>query len=186
MPVPGLYKSLLSRRCVILDRNQMTWKCQEEYFHYSMSIDSSADRVPSLLSNDYFWDESNSVDLSHPEWSFATYSDFLPTYSRRQLRFSADILHACRGVLNHLTRNTRVDFFRGLPKHNTLASLLWKEHPQHCLWRHEGFPTWIWTGWEGRTDYTYWLHDIESLPDLTSLGETNWRRKRPWSRISPY
>jgi hypothetical protein len=36
-----------------------------------------------------------------------------------------------------------------------------------------------WTGWNGRTEYTYWLHDIESFPNLAYTGEAGWRRKRP-------
>ena len=40
------------------------------------------------------------------------------------------------------------------------------------------FPSWNWTGWEGRVEYTYWLHDIESFSDLTSQKEASQRRKR--------
>ena len=173
-----LQESLLSRRCVFLDHNQMTWKCQEEYFHDSMNIDCSEERALSLRSNEYFWDNCHSVDLSDIEWSFKTYSNFVSIYSGRQLTFASDILHACRGVLNHLTRNTGVDFFQGVPKNNFAASLLWKAHSQHCLKRRKGFSTWNWTGWLGRTEYTYWLHDIESFPNLTSEGEAKSRCKR--------
>lgn len=180
-----MQESLLSRRCVILDRNQTTWKCQEEYFHDSMSTDSSAERARSLQSNEYFWDNCNSVDLSHTSWSFNAYSDFLSIYSGRQLTFSSDVLHACRGVLDHLTRNTGADFFQGLPKHNFLPSLLWKAHHQHCLREREGFPTWSWTGWEGRTEYTYWLHDIESSPELTPTGEASRRKRARLENLAP-
>lgn len=174
-----MQESLLSRRCIILDRNQMIWKCQEEYIHDAMNVDPSPQRPRSVLSNEYFWDNCISIDISRSEWAFSLYSDFLSLYSGRQLTIPSDVLSACRGILNHLTKNTSMEFVHGLPKNNILPALMWKAHPQHCLRLRNGFPTWTWAGWEGRIEYTYWLHDIESLPGLSLEGEAHCRRKRP-------
>ncbi|KAL9618253.1 MAG: hypothetical protein Q9160_007023 [Pyrenula sp. 1 TL-2023] len=174
-----MQECLLSRRCILLDRNQTIWKCQEEYIHDSMNIDCSPQRPRSSPSNEYFWDNCISIDVSRTEWAFSLYSDFLSLYSGRQLTIPSDVLSACRGILNHLTKNTSMQFFYGLTKNNILPALMWKAHPQHCLRLRGGFPTWTWAGWEGRIEYTYWLHDIESLSGLSLEGETYWRRKRP-------
>ena len=151
---------VLSRRRVTLDHYQTIWTCEEESFHETMDVDMSSKRIPVVLGNEFFWDNCNSITLAGKQWLFAMYSNIVSIYSGRQLTLAADIIKACRGILNQFTRNTTMEFVHALPREDILKALLWKAHPQHCLRRRAGFPSWSWVGWIGRTEYTYWLHDL--------------------------
>ena len=165
-----LQESLLSRRTILFDKHQTIWRCQCEYFPDLLDVDTSVGRATSIKRSDNYWDNSIGVDLQLPFGLFATFSDFLSIYSGRRLTYLEDVLNACRGILSLFTKMTDVVFWEGLLVTEFPASLLWKAHPEHCLQRHERFASWSWAGWLGRVEYTWWLHDMESFPDLALLG----------------
>lgn len=179
---------VLSRRCVTFDRHQTTWTCEEESFHDTMEVDMSSKRIPVILGNEFFWDNCNSINLAGKQCLFTLYSNVVSIYSGRQLTLTSDIMNACRGILNQLTRNTGMTFVHTLPVKDILKALLWKAHPEHCIRRRTGYPSWSWVGWEGRTEYTYWLHDMEEYSGATPSGHRKkslGKRKRD-AEISEY
>jgi hypothetical protein len=131
-------------------------RCQQEYLHDSMPVDLEDDRIPTLLSQKHFWDNGYGIDLTERKWSFMTFDALLSVFSGRVLKTPSDILLACTGALNQITRNTGVTFTFGLPRIDILRALNWRAHHKHRIRRRSGFPSWSWTGWIGHMEYSYW------------------------------
>jgi hypothetical protein len=110
------------------------------------------------------------------------YDGLIAIYSGRHLKHQYDMLRACRGCLNHITRNTGVAFTFGLPVTDLHRALLWKAHnkvyPQRRRWFDEGrqswisFPSWTWAGWQGRAEYDYWTVDMVGYIDYKPEDKT--------------
>jgi hypothetical protein len=159
-------EGVLSRRSLIFDQTNVTMRCQQEYLHDSMSIDLDDDRIPTLLSQKHFWDNGYGIDLTERKWNFMTFDALLSVFSGRALKTPSDILLACTGALNQITRNTGVTFTFGLPRIDILRALNWRAHHKHRIRRRPGFPSWSWTGWVGRMEYSYWVGDMDAYKDL--------------------
>ena len=61
----------------------------------------------------------------------------------------------------------------GMPQFEFYKSLLWKAWHECFITRRPGFPSWSWLGWVGRTEYNYWLDELDGYK---SLIEDKWRK----------
>lgn len=161
---------VLSDRCLVLARNTTTWKCKAQRLHDCLPSPSHPDKYLFSKKTDVWWDTCDSVDLDAEEPLFARYSDFLAVYSARLIRYQADASRACQGILHQLSTTTGAKWRHGLPTEYMPAALSWTSHYSNYRKRRKEFPSWSWLGWQGRSEYTYWLHDAESflLPPMTT------------------
>jgi hypothetical protein len=164
-----LQEALLSRRCLYFDRSHVYMTCAQEMFHDIMEADEGADRIPTLQSSTYYWQNGLDIILTDPIWRQTTYGAFLDSYTRRDLTFQSDALNACRAALTQMTLATGVGFLWGLPLKGLAGALLWQPDQNHCLQRRATFPSWSWLGWVGRINYCYWMEEIE---DYSKEAET--------------
>lgn len=172
-----MQEGVLSWRCIIFGQKHITFRCQEEYFHDTMVVDMEKNRVPTVQSTEFFWDNVYGIDLNQETWNLTTWDALIAVYSRRQLTWTNDVLNACKGALNQITRNTGVSFTYGMPQADFLRALLWKPHHQHTLVRRPDFPSWSWTGWIGPTECSYWVGDMDFYAEQR-INEGNRARKR--------
>ena len=151
-------------------------RCQQEVFHDSMRIDTldTKSRVLTKLGEDRYWEDGSSINLYETEWDYKQYDSFVSAYTGRSLTDQFDALNAGRGVLNAITKNTGRAFIFGLPIDDFHRALLWKSHHGNTLTRREGFPSWSWAGWKGRTEYAYWVGD---MADYTNEGNPRLKKR---------
>jgi hypothetical protein len=135
--------------------------CAQEMFHDIMEADEEADRIPTVQSSSFYWQNGFDVILRDDIWRQTTYGAFVDCCTRRNLTFQGDALNACRAALTQMTLATGVGFLWGLPLKGLARALLWKPDPDHCLQRRDFFPSWTWLGWVGRICYGYWFEETE-------------------------
>jgi hypothetical protein len=164
-----LQEALLSRRCLYFDRSHVYMTCAQEMFHDIMEADEEANRIPTLQSSTYYWQNGFDIILTDPIWRQTTYGAFVDSYTRRNLTFQSDALNACRAALTQMTLATGVGFLWGLPLKGLAGALLWQPDQYHCLQRRAAFPSWSWLGWVGRINYGYWMEEME---DYSKEAET--------------
>lgn len=153
-----LQERLLSQRCVVFARTNISMTCRSEFFHDCITMEPRG--VRSRLGHDYFREDGSGINLDDPEWDFKNYDALLSVFSGRTLTHDADALNACRGSLNRLSQTAGVEFCFGLPVYDCVRALIWVPHSAHVLTRRSGFPSWSWTGWTGRIEYAYWVGDM--------------------------
>ena len=157
-----LQERLLSQRCIIFAKTNVSMICRTEFFHDCLTPNLGAEGVTTRLSHDYFREDGSSIRLDDRKWNFENYDALVSIYSSRKLTHETDILNACQGSLNRLSQAAGVEFCFGLPMHDCLRALIWVPHCQNTLIRRLGFPSWSWTGWTGRIEYPYWVGDMAS------------------------
>lgn len=176
-----LQERLLSPRCILFGKSYVAMACQKEYFHDSMDLVDNARTWLSQEDEDDFRDDGADIKLDKSVWDFKTFDALVSVYSGRRLSDESDALNACRGSFNRLGKSSGCDFLFGLPKQDFLRGLLWQPHPLNTLQRRQGFPSWSWLGWSGRSHYQSWLSEmedyLESSPGLEK-GEHARKRKR--------
>ena len=170
-----LQEFVLSPRCLIFSSFHVSMKCQEEFFHDALPVDTSENRAQTKLDDENWWENVYAIDLNGNQWDFKAFDALISIYSARHLRYQSDILRACQGTLNQITRNTGMSFTFGLPVKDLRRALLWKAHNVVCLkrrtWYDEesrswmSFPSWTWAGWQGRTECDYWIGDMAGYID---------------------
>ena len=190
-----LQEFVLSRRCLIFSNYHVSMKCQEEFFHDVLPVNRSVNRMQTKLDDENWWENVYAINLNGDEWDFKAFDGLISIYSGRHLRYQSDILRACQGTLNQITRKTGVVFTFGMPVTNLHRALLWKAHNAVCLkrrrWYDEdsqlwmSFPSWTWTGWQGRTECDYWVGDMAGYIDQDPSDEIKVlnRRGRKRSRM---
>ncbi|KAL8833022.1 MAG: hypothetical protein Q9170_004568 [Blastenia crenularia] len=170
-----LQEFVLSRRCLIFSNHHVSMKCQEEFFHDILPVNTVEDRIHTKLDEENWWENVYAIDLNGTEWDFKALDGLMSIYSGRQLRYQSDMLRACQGTLNHMARKTGMTFTFGLPVKDLHRALLWKAHNAGYLKRRKwyngdsqiskSFPSWTWVGWQGRTEYDYWIGDMAGYID---------------------
>lgn len=157
-----LQERLISSRCIIFAKSSISMRCQQEFFHDSMKITATdtKSRVPTKLDKEIYWEDGSTININETEWDFKHYDALVSTYTGRSLTNQSDALNACRGVLNVISKNTNQTFIFGLPVGDIHRALLWKPHHDNTVTRRENFPSWSWVGWQGRTEYAYWIVDM--------------------------
>ena len=150
-----LQERLLSQRCIMFAKSYISMTCRTEFFHDCLAINEEAVGSKTWLGNDFFREDGTGINLDDSEWDFKNYDALISVFSARKLTYDTDILNACRGSLNRLSRTTSIEFCFGLPVENCLRALIWIPHSEHVLIRRSGFPSWSWTGWKGRIEYAY-------------------------------
>jgi Heterokaryon incompatibility protein (HET) len=162
-----LQERLLSRCCVVFAKSSISMRCKEEVFHDSMEepLSQSISRHPTKLGDEYFWEDGSGIELSETEWDYKQYDAFVSAYTSRDITSQNDALNACRGILSMMTRNTGCRFVFGLPGDDLHRALLWKPHHNNTVLRRDGFPSWSWLGWIGRTEHAYWIGDMADYVD---------------------
>lgn len=170
-----LQEFVLSRRCLIFSSYHVSMKCQEEFFHDILPVNTSVNDIQTKMDMEFWWENVYAIDLNGNLWDFMAYDGLIAIYSGRRLRYQSDILRACQGTLNQITRKTGVVFTFGMPIKDLHRALLWKAHNAVCLerrhWYDEGsqswmsFPSWTWAGWQGRTEWDYWIGDMARYVD---------------------
>ncbi|ERF76407.1 hypothetical protein EPUS_06965 [Endocarpon pusillum Z07020] len=166
-----LQERLLSRRCIMFANTYISMTCQAEFFHDSVSTSVEASGIKSWLGDDYFREDGSGIDLNEEEWDFKTFDALVSVFSGRTLTVESDVLNACQGSLNKISRKTTYSFCFGLPMDDILRALLWKPHHDLILSRRLGFPSWSWLGWSGRIEYAYWIADMSAYHADDSKAE---------------
>ncbi|MCJ1404342.1 hypothetical protein MMC11_007567 [Xylographa trunciseda] len=168
-------------------------KCQEEFFHDTVPVNTALNRTQTKLDEENWWENVYQIDLNGNEWDFKAFDGLISIYSGRHLRYQSDILRACQGTLNQITRKTGMRFTFGMPIKDLHRALLWKAHNAVYLkrrtWYNEksrswmSFPSWTWAGWQGRTECDYWIGDMAGYIDQDPSDEikilNRKGRKRP-------
>ena len=146
--------------------------CQKEYFHDCLEV---REGVVTVMGDDFFREDGADIRLDGQEWDMQVYDSLVSVYSDRKLTIEADVLNACLGALNVISHNSGYHFICGLPEEDIWRALLWKPHHDHVLRRRPEFPSWSWLGWFGRTEYPYWVGDMNDYVDVsprdTSKGD---------------
>ena len=155
-----LQERLLSQRCIIFAKTNISMICRTEFFHDCLALSQGAEGITTRLSDDYFREDGSSIRLDDRGWDFEKYDALVSVFSSRKLTHETDVLNACRGSLNRLSQAAGVEFYFGLPMNDCLRALIWIPHSQSTLIRRLGFPSWSWTGWTGRIEYGYWVGDM--------------------------
>ena len=168
-----LQERLLSRRCIMFAKTNISLTCRTEFFHDCLAVDLKSKDVTSWLGHDYFREDGSGINLDDTEWDFKNYDALVSVFSGRKLTHEADALNACRGSLNRLSQTAGIEFCFGLPVHDCLRALIWVPHSAHSLTRRLGFPSWSWAGWIGRVEYAYWVGDMAAYLKENSDEETN-------------
>lgn len=170
-----LQEFVLSRRCLIFSSYHVSMKCQEEFFHDILPVNTSVTRTQTKLDGENWWENVYAIDLNGNVWDFKAFDGLISIYSGRHLRYQSDILRACQGTLNQITQKTGMVFTFGMPVKDLHRALLWKAHNAVCLERRKwydehsqswkSFPSWTWAGWQGRTECDYWIGDMAGYMD---------------------
>lgn len=170
-----LQEFVLSRRCLIFSSYHVSMKCQEEFFHDILPVNTSVNRLQIKLDEENWWENVYAIDLNESVWDFKVFDGLISIYSGRHLRYQSDILRACQGTLNQITQKTAMVFTFGMPVKDLHRALLWKAHNAVCLERRKwydedsrawkSFPSWTWAGWQGRTECDYWIGDMAGYID---------------------
>jgi hypothetical protein len=157
-----LQEGILSTRCIFFDKSHIYMRCRQEMFHDAMNVDITPERIITDQSDSYFWENGFSLHIKQKEWDFSVYDALIANYTGRELKVQSDVLGACKGALNQITRNTGVGFIWGMPQIDFCRALLWKAWHGNSISRRNGFPSWSWTGWKGRAEYSYWLDELDA------------------------
>ena len=131
-------------------------------FHDTMEVNQHHTRTKTDQNDDLFWENGFGLNVQQVEWSFSTFDTFLSNYTRRGMSDQLDVLRACKGLFNQITRNTGVSFLWGLPLSDFSRAVLWRPHHENCVRERSGFPSWSWVGWRGHIEYSYWLDEMDS------------------------
>ena len=175
-----LQERLLSKRCIIFAKTYTSLACRKEYKHDCLAIDSESKSVNTWLGQDYFREDGSGINLDDSEWDFKNYDALVSVFTGRKLTRQSDALDACRGSLNRIHSSAGVRFGYGLPIHDCLRALIWTPHHGNVVTRCSDFPSWSWTGWQGRIEYAYWVGDMASYlhdEDLDEPGPPLKRRR---------
>jgi Heterokaryon incompatibility protein (HET) len=167
-----LQESLFSHRLLVFSKNT-SLICRQEYFHETL-VNTLKHRGPSSLTNRLDWlDDDYSIDLNLPHWAFRNYNALISIYTNRILRYTDDILNACRGALSELQLQTGIKFSYGIPVADPHRALLWTPHFSHTLSRRgDCWPSWSWCGWMGRVEWKYWITDLAEYEGEADLSDT--------------
>ncbi len=176
-----LQESLFSHRKLSFSNHSVRMTCQREYFHDSL-VNTLAQRYPVWLTNRFdWWDDDNSIDLTVSSWEFKNFNALVSVYTNRILRYSADILNACRGALLEIELRTGAHIVYGIPTTDAHRALLWTPHFSHTLSRRRGpWPSWSWCAWMGRVEWRRWIVDVpknESEADISNSHGSTLNRK---------
>ena len=169
---------LLSKRFLVFTPNEVYWhyrtliRAEDEYLEaegvYDSEMMSVADRLR-FLDPHQPWSadvKANASDLEN--WirllrppSLEQYFWTVQEYTRRELSYQEDILHAFAGIQRVLDIELQSDSWYGLPLGHLDLALLWR--PVQVLQRrtqksdstgsHEELPTWSWAGWIGPIEH---------------------------------
>lgn len=101
------------------------------------------------------------------------YDQLVSWYTARKLSYSSDVLDAFSGILKTLSASDNWHFVAGIPVETMAFGLLWtpvgsirhRQRNQKSLTPRNSFPSWSWTGWQGRVDY----HHIRAYDHVTDL-----------------
>lgn len=181
-----LQERLLSRRCIVFAKTYTSLACRTEYYHDCPTLDPEEKGVGVWLGQEYFREDGSGINLDDDEWDFKNYDALVSVFSGRELTHQSDALNACRGSLNRMSMSANVVFYYGLPVHDCLRALIWMPHHGNVITRNSGFPSWSWTGWQGRIEYAYWVGDmaayLQEEPDEQAhrQGPPSKRRRMPF------
>lgn len=151
-----------SLRCPI-NHASLQWSIPEEFEAFIPNYDHSWDTMSKFDRARYEWKEFREVDGIFFRGRLQTELRLfyqIEEYSNRDLSNPKDALNALLGVLNHyhsdnsktFRQNRQISHLLGIPVIQYRDSL-----DVYLLWKHffpakrrPGFPSWSWTGWEGR------------------------------------
>lgn len=92
------------------------------------------------------------------EEGFLFWAKLMEEYSSKDLTYSCDVLQACAGILQALSKHTSWTFVQGMPLQALELSLLWTpvDDIQHRVSTDVAmriFPSWSWAAWIGSFSY---------------------------------
>lgn len=157
-----LQEALLSRRCIYLSNEQMYFECN------AMQCCESLDESRSWVHNTYRDAEFLVAGHSEPAIGagvlrspftgtsksirndrFGMYVALTNLYNYRYMTYQSDALNAFSGIVQYLQEAAYPrGFFWGLPLEDFNWALSWVN--RGVTKRRQGFPSWSWTGWQGR------------------------------------
>lgn len=181
-----LQERLLSWRCIVFAKTYTSLVCRTGYYHDCITLDLEGKGVKIWPNQEFFREDGSGINLDDGEWDFKNFDALVSVFSGRELTHQSDALNACRGSLNRISMSAGVEFCFGLPVHDCLRALVWMPHHRNVITRHSGFPSWSWTGWQGRIEYAYWVGDmaayLQEEPDEQAhrQGPPSKRRRMPF------
>lgn len=161
-------EAYLSRRALVFTQTQVYWECErctwcEETCFESSSIDFRGFRGVMDPTPEDIWREKMARkaydannDFEGPQKPIRnSYSTIIKEFTKRDLRYDADVIDACSGVLSSIQEREQSGFLFGLrEKHfgnDLLFNFLQSTKPRFGKQRpaEAGFPSWSWAFWRG-------------------------------------
>ena len=175
-----MQEELCSHRLLIFINNEVYYRCHEGTFY---------ERNFGIADHSDFLGYSLMPAIYQGSDYFASFTDLMMYYTRRDLTYPSDILRASLGMLRKLSNRAKIEFIEGLPAPLDRSLLFIRRTPLHKLRaRREGFPSYSWTGW---TYIPVWKEDM-SLREARIFGNGLTRRDVAretwiaWYCISPH
>ena len=171
-----------SRRLLVFVHDRVYYKCADGSFGEARPLQRLKGSILSTVL------EPKLVQIMDDEDQVLyAYTQHVEAYTVRDLTYEADILHALKGVLSHMSNNSKDKylFFWGLPSRDLVYALAWKRALSHFFlprrsaasqyWNGVAFlfgtehstrkfssaikfPSWCWAGWVGPVKYDIFEH----------------------------
>ncbi|KAE8323711.1 heterokaryon incompatibility protein-domain-containing protein [Aspergillus sergii] len=162
---------LLSPRCLFISPYQYYFRCTIRLWPETWLNYHTSQPVSTLI-----WPTSSGTPSS--DLLISGYEHYVEAYTRRQLTYDNDILHAFTAVLEELSLLFSTTFHDAIPDTNIVRALLWcsagdgaperrSSITNPCADSNRYFPSWSWIGWKGPV--TYAGSRFGNLRDLTSM-----------------
>ncbi|KAH6646973.1 hypothetical protein BKA67DRAFT_540441 [Truncatella angustata] len=196
-----LQEDLLSRRRLIFTQSVVVFNCSVGDVDEGMDI-TTLPREPflqhpiqSTVHKIYSPHPARTTKAKQPienadlEEQMSLFNKQLSSYTSHRMTNESDSLNAFRGVISALGRQLfPKGFVHGIPLSSHTFALGWMHSRDVSPRRRPQFPTWSWTGWEGKVMYPGKLLDTANALDENQVGVEGWSviidiRTEPFSEL---
>jgi hypothetical protein len=175
-------EELLSKRMLFLADNMYWMSCRsKKYASLYQESGEHEDETGSAVWSMLLASEQRSrqrvrggdwTEYEDRAYDIHNYMEIVRAYSRRQLSYPEDIVHAFAGIIRRTQKKLDVTLHSGIPLGKYLLPFLcWEILPLRYRGRSPktrrlGFPSWCWTGWYGEPDWEALLNHCKYSYDL--------------------
>jgi Heterokaryon incompatibility protein (HET) len=186
-------EDLLSKRQLVFTDTQVFWRCLEDSWTEEIVTEPSGPddepdrgRVIDLYDSHELLEKTTRFSLVH-------YASIVNEYAKRSFTNEADIVDACKGFINRISRFNGENFHWGLPQSRLEEAILWtrfspttRRNCSYTLHYADGsandvkIPSWTWLGWrgnlawEGTTLQPQWYRQFKVDERLKRKSDLDW------------
>lgn len=153
-------EKLLSRRCLMMTKNQVFFCCSLKCFREDEDLLDSPDQR--LKRSKLYLHNAGLAAIQNSSDVFDLYTNLVKDYTNRNLTNPSDILDAFRGISKVLEGLLRDSFIMGLPRSHVHDALLWTPRSSIQIRPVLSIPSWSWAAYTGQICY-HWPNSTDMM-----------------------